>query len=137
MPASVAVYVETEQSIAKDKLREIIGHDNFKIKKSLLGGITRVEVDWSDGTRAVINVMPSKDMTSHLQGFVGYVVHLLGGEIDTNSRMFLKRIQSTKQVLGVVFEPDWHIHSKDFTLGVAGYYLIIQHAKRGPAATAA
>jgi len=123
MTANAAIYSSTKKVIPVQKLREIVGHDNVSVKRSLAGDVSQILLRWSDCTIA-INLMKAKEIPQHLEGFLGYINHLSGGHVDQRLAQLMQQVADTKQVMGLVIEPglDTQGRCKRFVCVVTNYY---------------
>lgn len=123
MTANAAIYLLKGAVLTTMSLSAISGTPAAATQRAPGGEITQFQIDLRESV-ITINVMPQERIAEHLNGFAGYIIHLTNGQPDTAAQALIQRILSTKQVLGLLIEPEWDAAGlcKRTVLGIAARY---------------
>lgn len=98
-----ALYSQMMTELPEDHIDNIADPKSFKVEEKPDGSKAYV-YEWDD-LKITINLMPSDQISDHLNGFTGYVAHLAKQKEIPVDADLVDKILDTKMVLGFIVEP--------------------------------
>jgi hypothetical protein len=111
MTANAAIYAPTGRIIEREELCTIAAGAMVETSPAPVGCAAQFHVAWPD-CKVIINVMPPEDIPAHIDGFLGWIwaVREAIGPLDDDGEQTMVALENdiadTKQVLGIVIEPE-------------------------------